>query len=70
MTETPQWEYSVLSFGSALREPKNDEVEARLNELGAQGWEVVSSVMVSNHLRIIAKRPLSRSTRRQRTMPG
>ena len=68
MTETPQWEYSVLSFGSALREPKNDEVEARLNELGAQGWEVVSSVMVSNHLRIIAKRPLSRSTRRQRTM--
>jgi hypothetical protein len=70
MTENTQWEYTVLSFGSILREPKNEEVEARLNELGMEGWEVVSSVMVANNLRVIAKRPLSRSTRRQRTMPG
>ena len=70
MTETPLWEYAVLSFGSLLREPKNEEVEARLNELGAEGWEVVSSVMVANTMRVIAKRQLARSTRRQRTMPG
>jgi hypothetical protein len=66
-----QWEYHVLTLGSTFSQPKDEDVEATLNELGEEGWEVVavSNQEGSNKVRIVAKRPLSTSTRRRRSWP-
>lgn len=72
MDEVQQWEYRVHTFGSALRGPKDEEMENTLNEWGEEGWEVVAmrSVESSNKATVLAKRPLTGSARRRRTMPG
>lgn len=70
--ETKQWEYRVVSLGSMWRGPKDEDLAALLNELGEQGWEVVSSYTItnSNKVSVIAKRPLTAFERRQRSWPG
>ena len=72
MAEPTQWEYRAISVGSFWSEPKDEELEAVLNELGLDGWEVVSVVTHygTNKVRVVAKRPLSGSVRRQRDWPG
>ncbi len=72
MDELQQWEYRVRTFGSALRGPKDEEVEGTLNEWGQEGWEVVAvrSVESTNKMAVVAKRPLTASARRRRTLPG
>jgi hypothetical protein len=72
MAEILQWEYRSETIGSFLSEPKNEAVEALLNEWGEEGWEVISVVAVqnSNKLRVVAKRPLTRAVHRQRSWPG
>jgi hypothetical protein len=72
MDELQQWEYRVQTFGSALRAPKDEETEGALNEWGEEGWEVVAvrSVESTNKMVVVAKRPLTASTRRRRTLPG
>ena len=69
--EVPQWEYQVVSLGSIIRSPKDDELEILLDEWGQDGWELISAVRGenTNRLTLIAKRPLTRSSRRRRTMP-
>ena len=42
MAETIQWEYRSMSLGSYWTRPKDEDVEAALNELGEDGWEVIS----------------------------
>ena len=71
MSEQTRWEYQVLSIGSAWKGVKDEQLQAVLNEVGAQGWEVVSihTPGQSPKVIIVAKRPLSVSTRRQRSMP-
>jgi hypothetical protein len=71
MAEVVQWEYRVQTFGSVWRGVKAEELEQVLNVWGEDGWEVVSSHAVenSNKINIIAKRPLTDSVRRQRSMP-
>ncbi|MEW6567321.1 MAG: DUF4177 domain-containing protein [Chloroflexota bacterium] len=71
MPEVTQWEYRVVSFGGGLRSPKDEDLEAALNELGAEGWEVVGVTKreSSYRLTLIAKRPLTVAARRRRTMP-
>lgn len=71
MADANQWEYTVFSLGSIWRGPKDEDLEALLNELGEQGWEVVSSYTItnSNKVNIIVKRPLTASTRRMRSLP-
>ena len=71
MDETTQWEYRVLTFGSGLRGPKDDVVEAELNGWGEEGWELVAirSHENSNKMTVVAKRPLTPGARRQRSMP-
>ena len=46
-------------------------LEATLNAWGEDGWEVVSAVAMDNSskVRVIAKRLLTRSSRRERSMP-
>jgi hypothetical protein len=50
---------------------KDEKVQASLNELGVDGWEVVSAIAIDNSakIKILAKRPLSTLARRQRTFP-
>jgi len=40
MSETPQWEYRVLTIGSAFG-TKDEQIEATLNEWGLEGWEAI-----------------------------
>jgi hypothetical protein len=66
-----QWEYRVQSVGGFFKGVPADELEALLNEWGEEGWEVVSTHILenANKINVIAKRPLARTTRRERSMP-
>jgi hypothetical protein len=72
MADRLQWEYRVESFGSMLKNVKDEELEASLNVWGEEGWEVVDIAYSNSQLKVmvVAKRPLSREARRQRDMPG
>jgi len=72
MTETIQWEYRVLTTGSFWKGVKDEEFESMLNQWGEEGWEVVGfrTIENSNQAQVLAKRPLTRETRRWRSMPG
>jgi hypothetical protein len=71
MTEQTPWEYRVQTIGGAFG-TKDEQIEATLNEWGEEGWEAINvyTPSSSGKVTIVAKRPLSRSTRRQRTMPA
>ena len=71
MAETIQWEYRSMSLGSYWTRPKDEDVEAALNELGEDGWEVISLLAQygSKQVRAVAKRPLTSAVRRKRSMP-
>jgi hypothetical protein len=47
-------------------------LEQLLNEWGEDGWEVVSTHIIENTFKVnvIAKRPLSDTTKRLRSMPA
>jgi len=70
MTETQLWEYHVLTIGNVFG-TKDQQIQDTLNEMGAQGWEVthVYTPSQSSKVTIVAKRPMSERTRRQRSMP-
>lgn len=72
MSEMPAWEYRVLSVGSVWRRLREEELEAVLNELGAEGWEVItisSQDSGGGKVRVVAKRPLTDRARRRRSLP-
>jgi hypothetical protein len=70
MPEEKQWEYRFIRMGSAFRSAKAEAVEEQLNEWGERGWEMVGLTSDSNELMLLAKRPLSLRTRRERSRPG
>ncbi len=72
MTTPMQWEYRVLTFGSAWSGVNDEELEILLDSWGEEGWDVfeVSPITNSSKVRITAKRPLTTSTRRQRSWPS
>jgi hypothetical protein len=67
-----QWEYQVLTSGGALKRTSDADLAELLAGWGEDGWELVSvtSIEGSNKVLMVAKRPLTRTTRRQRSMPG
>ena len=67
MTNQTQWEYRVIAVGSVFG-AKGEQIEARLNELGREGWEVIAVELPHNggKLLAVAKRPLSPAERRKR----
>ncbi|MBT3388857.1 MAG: hypothetical protein HN413_00445 [Chloroflexi bacterium] len=69
MVDATEWEYIVENFGGVMRAIKPEEFQAGLNELGAEGWEVIAvhQTQSSNKFWVFAKRPLSEAARRQRT---
>jgi len=72
MNTTVLWEYRVESLGTFWSGPKDEQLQALLDELGEEGWEVFSieNPPNSNKLRIVGKRPLALPVRRRRTWPG
>ena len=70
MTEYAQWEYRVETIGSAFG-TKDDAIQDTLDEWGEEGWEAINVYTPSNSgkVTIVAKRPLSRTTRRLRNLP-
>jgi hypothetical protein len=72
MADTAQWEYHVFSAGGFWSAPSEEQMESMLNELGQDGWEVVSSFPAHNSSKVtfVARRPLTRAIRRQRSWPG
>lgn len=71
MSGNTQWEYHIELLGSAFRGTKPDELEAYLNLVGEEGWEVINlhHPPNSNKVWITMKRPLSSETRRRRSRP-
>jgi len=71
MAESMQWEYRVETVGSFWKGVRDDDFTAILNVWGEDGWEVVGfrTIENSNQAQIIAKRPLTRETRRWRSIP-
>ena len=69
--EIKQWEYRVQTIGSIFG-TKDENIEAMLNEWGNEGWEVthVYTPEGSGKVTVVAKRPLSSTTRRFRNMPS
>ncbi len=70
MTTNNTWEYRFQRLGGALREAKEEDVKALLDEWGEEGWEVINFAVESGKLMFLAKRPLTTRIRRQRSMPG
>jgi hypothetical protein len=70
MVET-KWEYRVVSAGSTFSQPKDEDLEEMLNELGAEGWEVVAAHNQegTNKIRIIVKRKLAGRPPRKSNWP-
>jgi hypothetical protein len=66
-----QWEYRVLTVGNAFTGAKDEQIEAILNEWGLDGWEAVNVYAPSNSPKVtmVARRQLTASARRMRTMP-
>ena len=70
MADQEMWEYRVQTFGSTLREAKDQELNVILNAWGQEGWEVVNAALKSGgKVIVIAKRPLALSERRRRSWP-
>ncbi len=71
MVEIAKWEYRVRTIGTMFKGAKDEELEATLNDWGMDGWEVISARGVENTSKVVvvAKRPLSATTRRRRTLP-
>jgi hypothetical protein len=69
--QTVQWEYLVLTVGSAFSGAKDGQIEATLNEWGLEGWEAVNvyARTGSDKVTLVAKRPLTTTSRRWRSMP-
>lgn len=70
--EMQLWEYRVQTVGGFFKGVPADELETLLNEWGMEGWEVVSTHILENvnKINVIAKRPLTRTVRRERSMPS
>ena len=71
MTDPILWEYRGQTIGRFWG-TKDEEIEATLNAWGEEGWESVNVYTPegSGKVTIVAKRPLTETVRRRRSMPG
>jgi hypothetical protein len=69
--ETMQWEYRILTVGNAFTGARDEQIETILNEWGLEGWEAVNVYAPSNSPKVtlVAKRLVTRTARRMRSMP-
>jgi hypothetical protein len=67
-----QWEYRVVTFGSAFRGPKPVDLEEMLNETAADSWELEEIFILASPQRIVTilRRPIEkRQVDRSQTWP-
>jgi len=71
MTDFAQWEYRVETIGSAFG-TKDEAIQDTLDEWGEEGWEAIIVYTPSNSgkVTIVAKRQLTRTSRRHRNLPS
>jgi len=71
MAENLQWEYKVETIGSMFG-TRDEDIQSTLNEWGAQGWEATQVYTPTNSgkVTIVAKRLVTLTTRRSRSMPS
>jgi len=71
MADQILWEYRVLTIGHFWG-TQDEEIQSTLNEWGEEGWEAINVYTPegSGKVTMVAKRPLTRETRRSRSMPG
>jgi hypothetical protein len=71
MAETPKWEYRAATLGTYWTGPRDEDLEAMLNEWGQDGWDLVAVTKIenSNKIRLVAKRPLPGAFRKQQGWP-
>jgi len=71
MTDQISWEYRARTIGGSFG-TKDEQIEDVLNEWGEDGWEAVSvyTPSGSGKVTLVAKRPLTDTARRERSMPG
>ena len=69
--EIKQWEYQVLTIGSVFG-TKDEQIEATLDRWGQEGWEAIAvyTPYGSGKVTLVAKRRLTASAQRQRSMPN
>jgi hypothetical protein len=69
--ETKLWEYRVQTIGSFFG-TKDEDVQTKLDEWGAEGWEAINVFTPENSgkITIVAKRPLTERVRRMRSIPS
>ena len=65
-----QWEYRVQTVGNMFS-TRDELIEAVLNEWGEEGWEAVNAFAGYNTSKVtlVAKRQLTPTTRRARSIP-
>jgi hypothetical protein len=71
MVETIKWEYRLETFGTIWSGLKDEELQNILDAWGEEGWDVftVYKPGSSDRVTVVAKRPLSDRTRRERSRP-
>ncbi len=71
MAETARWEYRVETLGTFWSSPKDEDLEAALDEWGEEGWQVISLYKSGSgeKVTVVARRPLSLAARRRRSWP-
>ena len=71
MADKVQWEYRVVSVGN-MWGTKPPELEATLNQLGLEGWEIIHvyNPYGSGQTMAVAKRLIDPSVRRRREWDG
>jgi len=62
------WQYQVELFGSALKPAKPEEVEAFLNEVAQEGWELnhVASMSNGSKLMLVLRQKVEGRARRRK----
>ena len=72
MSEKIEWEYRIEVLGSAFRGVKPEKLVIFLNDVGMDGWEVVSvhQPHSSNQIWVTMKRIVTKDARRRRSQPG
>ena len=71
MANKVHWEYFIQTCGTTWHAVQDEELQATLNSLGEQGWEVFSVEQLegSNKVRLVAKRLLTAPVRRRSSWP-
>jgi hypothetical protein len=69
MAETTLWEYRVETIGSMFG-TRDENIEDTLNEWGQEGWEAINVYTPegSGKVTMVAKRPLTTTARRSRSL--